>query len=225
MDPSKVQIEEGWKSVLLNEFEQDYFDGIKSHLLQCRQDYKVVYPPGRLIFNAFNLTPWNDLKVVILGQDPYHGPGEAMGLCFSVPESVKIPPSLVNIYKELHSDIGTTMPTHGNLTSWASQGVFLLNSMLTVEHKSPGSHRKIGWQRFTDAVIKTISDRKENVVFLLWGKFAQSKIELIDQMRHYVLTAAHPSPLARNAFSGCRHFSKTNDILKRLGKQEIDWQV
>ena len=225
MDPQNVKIESSWKDVLLDEFKKEYFDGIVDHLKRSKQEGHKIYPPGSLIFNAFELTPFSELKVVILGQDPYHNPGEAMGLCFSVPKSVRIPPSLKNIYKEIHQDIGLPIPDHGDLSSWAKQGVFLLNAMLTVEHKKAGSHKAIGWQQFTDAVIQCISDRKDSVVFLLWGRFAQSKKQLIDETRHYVLEAAHPSPLARNAFSGCAHFSKTNELLKNNGKQVIDWSV
>ena len=187
---------------------------------------KVVYPPGPLIFNAFNLTPFDKVKVVIIGQDPYHGPGEAMGLSFSVPKGVRIPPSLLNIFKEMEMDIGTTRPQHGDLTYWAEQGVFLLNAMLTVEHKTPGSHKRLGWQKFTDAVIKILSDSKENLVFFTLGaNFAQSKKALIDEMKHYVLEAAHPSPLARNAFFGCQHFSRTNELLQKNNLVPIDWQI
>ena len=225
MDPSKVQIHESWKSVLWEQFESPYFDGIKRALQEEKNNNNVIYPPGQLIFNAFNLTPFNKVKAVILGQDPYHGPGEAMGLCFSVPQGVRVPPSLKNIYKELYSDLGIEIPEHGDLTKWSEQGVFMLNAMLTVRHKSPGSHKAIGWQEFTDAVIQKISEEKNGVVFLLWGRFAQSKKTLIDEMKHYVLEAAHPSPLARNAFSGCKHFSKTNEILQSQGKTTIDWQI
>ncbi len=161
--------------------------------------------------------------MVILGQDPYHNLGEAMGLCFSVPKGVRVPPSLVNIYKEINADLGLPIPQHGDLTHWADQGVLLLNAMLTVEANQPASHQKIGWQTFTDAVIRRISEQKDGVVFLLWGRFAQGKKALIDEMRHYVLEAAHPSPLAGNAFSGCRHFSKTNDLLVKQGKTPVDW--
>ena len=225
MDPSKVQIESSWKKILWKEFEDPYFDGIKACLKEDKKNGKRIYPPGSLIFNAFNLTPFNKVKVVIIGQDPYHGPVEAMGLCFSVPKGIRIPPSLRNIYKEIKSDCNINMPEHGDLTSWADQGVFLLNAMLSVQHKSPGSHKNIGWQKFTDAVIKAISENKEGVIFLLWGRFAQGKRTLIDETRHYVLEAAHPSPLARNAFMGCGHFSKTNEILKSMGQDTIDWQI
>ena len=225
MDPAKVNIEPSWRTVLADEFQKSYFDLIKETLVKERKQGYKIYPPGPLIFRAFELTPFERVRVVIIGQDPYHNPGEAMGLCFSVPEGVRVPPSLNNIYKELEADVGFEIPRHGNLTNWAHQGVFLLNAMLTVRHKTAGSHKNIGWQLFTDAVIKKLSDQRENLIFLLWGKFAQSKISLIDQLKHYVLTAAHPSPLARNAFSGCKHFSKTNHILGQLGYTEMNWQL
>lgn len=218
-----VQIEESWKQALADEFQQPYFAAIKDFLTREKQAGKKIYPPGPLIFNAFNHTPFDKVNVVILGQDPYHNPGEAMGLCFSVPKGVRVPPSLVNIYKEINADLGLPIPAHGDLTSWADQGVLLLNAMLTVEANKPASHQKIGWQTFTDAVIRRISERREGVVFLLWGRFAQGKKALIDEMRHYVLEAAHPSPLAGNAFSGCRHFSRTNEILEKQGKKPIEW--
>ncbi len=218
-----VQIEASWKEALADEFQQPYFTAIKSFLVAEKRAGKTIYPPGPLIFNAFNHTPFDKVKVVILGQDPYHNPGEAMGLCFSVPKGVRVPPSLVNIYKEINADLGLPIPQHGDLTPWADQGVLLLNAMLTVEANQPASHQKIGWQTFTDAVIRRISEQKDGVVFLLWGRFAQGKKALIDEMRHYVLEAAHPSPLAGNAFSGCRHFSKTNDLLVKQGKTPVDW--
>jgi len=220
-----VQIEESWKRILADEFQQPYFAAIKAFLVQEKKAGKVIYPPGPLIFNAFNTTPFDQVKVVILGQDPYHNPGEAMGLCFSVPRGVRIPPSLVNIFKEIERDLGLPMPKHGDLTSWAKQGVLLLNAMLTVEAGKPTSHQKIGWQTFTDAVIRRISDLKEGVVFLLWGNFAKGKKALIDEMRHYVLTAAHPSPLAGDGFLGCGHFSRTNEILQKQGLVPIDWSL
>ncbi|MBT8190511.1 MAG: uracil-DNA glycosylase [Bacteroidia bacterium] len=225
VDPSKVQIDVSWKKVLWKEFESAYFDRIKINLTEDKNKGKTIYPPGPLIFNAFNLTPFEKVKVVIIGQDPYHGPGEAMGLCFSVPKSIRIPPSLRNIFKELVDDCGISMPEHGDLTAWAKQGVFLLNAMLTVQHKSPGSHKNIGWQQFTDGVIRLLSEHKKGIIFLLWGKFAQGKRELIDEMKHHVLEAAHPSPLARNAYMGSAHFSKTNEILKSAGQDTIDWQI
>ena len=225
MDPAKVQIEPSWRSVLEESFNSDYFDQIVLFLKTEKRNGKVIYPPGSLIFNAFNTTKFDDLKVVILGQDPYHGPGQAMGLSFSVPRNIAIPASLKKIYKELYEDLGINPAMHGDLTKWAEQGVFLLNAMLTVEHRQPGSHKKIGWQAFTDAVIQTISDKKEGVVFLLWGNFARSKRKLINTEKHYILEAAHPSPLAGNAFLGCKHFSKTNQILDRLNKGPIDWDL
>ena len=218
-----VQIEESWKQVLNDEFQQPYFAAIKQFLVQAKQEKKTIYPPGPLIFNAFNKTPFDAVKVVILGQDPYHNPGEAMGLSFSVPKGVRTPPSLVNIYKEINRDLGLPIPPHGDLTHWAEQGVLLLNAMLTVEAKQPASHQKIGWQTFTDAVIRRLSEQKEGVVFLLWGKFAQSKKALIDQTKHYVFEAAHPSPLAGDAFQGCGHFSSANEVLVKQGKTPIDW--
>lgn len=225
MDASQVNIEPSWKEALQAEFQKPYFDQIKSLLVQEKQSGNVVYPPGGLIFKAFELAPFDKVKVVILGQDPYHNPGEAMGLCFSVPKDKRVPPSLKNIYKEINEDLGIPPATHGDLTQWANQGVFLLNAMLTVRHKSPGSHKKIGWQTFTDAVIKTLSDHRNGLVFLLWGRFAQSKSPLIDQFKHHVLQAAHPSPLARNAFAGCKHFSRTNDLLRGMNLSPIDWKI
>ena len=185
----------------------------------------TVYPPGGQIFRAFELTPLQDVKVVILGQDPYHGPGQAMGLSFSVPDGVPAPPSLKNIFKEIETDLGVPMSGRPNLEAWARQGVLLLNAILTVRGGVPASHSRIGWQEFTDAVIRTVSDRCDGVVFLLWGRFAQSKIPLIDASRHHILTAAHPSPLAGGAFFGCRHFSQTNQILVGEGKTPIQWQL
>jgi len=223
MQPSQVQIEPSWKAALANAFEQPYFDAIKAFLVQERQAGKEIYPPGPLIFNAFNHTPFDQVKVVILGQDPYHGPGEAMGLCFSVPRGVRTPPSLVNIFKEIQSDIGTLPPGDGDLTRWADQGVLLLNAILTVERGKAASHQKIGWETFTDSVIRTISEQRNGVVFLLWGKFAQSKKPLIDASKHHVLEAAHPSPLAGGAFFGCKHFSRTNALLQQQGLAGIVW--
>ncbi len=222
---TNVQIEEGWKQALAEEFQKPYFAEIKAFLLAKKQADKTIYPPGALIFNAFNQTPFDAVKVVILGQDPYHNPGEAMGLCFSVPRGVKTPPSLVNIYKEIKTSLGIEPPAHGDLTAWAKQGVLLLNAMLTVEASQPASHQKIGWQTFTDAVIRSISEQKEGVVFLLWGNFARSKKALIDEFKHYVLESAHPSPLAGNAFQGCGHFSRTNEMLEKQGKAPIDWSL
>lgn len=219
----EVRIEESWKAVLREEFGKDYFARIAAFLHQEKREGKTIYPPGPLIFNAFQLTPFDKVKVVILGQDPYHGPGQAHGLSFSVQDGVALPPSLQNIYKEIAADIGTIPPASGNLERWARQGVFLLNSVLTVRAGSPTSHSSIGWQTFTDAVIKTISDRKECVVFMLWGNYAHSKKPLIDSNKHLILEAAHPSPLARGAFFGCRHFSKANNFLIASGQTPIAW--
>ena len=220
-----VKIHKSWKAVVADEFDQPYFSNIKKALVEDKDNDVKVYPPGSLIFNAFNTTPFDQVKVVIIGQDPYHGPGQAMGLSFSVPRSQKIPASLRNVYKELKTDVGVDPPNHGDLTKWAKQGVFLLNAILTVKHKSPGSHKSIGWARFTDAVIKKISSEKEGVIFLLWGNYAKSKKELINQLKHHVLEAVHPSPLAGNAFLGNQHFSKTNKILKKAGLSPIDWSL
>jgi uracil-DNA glycosylase len=221
----EVQIEKSWKKVLNEEFEKDYFQEIRDFLYKEKEKGKRIYPPGSLIFNAFNLTPFDQVKAVIIGQDPYHGPGQAMGLCFSVPRGIPLPASLKNIYSELHQDLQIPVAGHGDLTRWAKQGVFLLNAMLTVEHRKPGSHKSIGWTTFTDAVIERLSKEKEGLVFLLWGRFARSKVALIDEMKHFVLESAHPSPLAGNAFFGNHHFSKTNEILTRQGKTPIDWSL
>lgn len=222
-----VQMEASWKEVLKNEFTKPYFLQIFTFLKIEHNANKIIYPPQHLIFNAFNKTPYNNLKVVILGQDPYHNPGQAHGLSFSVPEGVKPPPSLVNIYKEIQKDLDITMPSgYGNLTKWANQGVLLLNAMLTVNANEPASHSKIGWMNFTDGVIKKISDEKKGVVFLLWGKFAQERQMLIDENKHFVLKAAHPSPFSANrGFLGCKHFSKTNGLLMKQSLAPIDWQI
>ncbi|MEZ4907369.1 MAG: uracil-DNA glycosylase [Saprospiraceae bacterium] len=225
METKKIEIESSWKEVLKDEFEKEYFDQIKNHILDDRNNGKKIFPPGKLIFNAFNLTPFDKTKVVIIGQDPYHGYGQAMGLCFSVPRNIPRPASLLNIYKEMNRDLAIPIATHGDLTNWAKQGVLLLNAILTVVEKSPGSHSKIGWQEFTDKVIKKISEQKEGIIFLLWGNFAKNKKVLIDQTKHFVLESAHPSPLAGNAFQGNGHFSKTNELLIRQGKEPIDWNV
>lgn len=221
-----VKIEPEWKEALKTEFTKPYFLQITTFLRSEKMAGKTIYPPGSLIFNAYNTTPINEVKAVILGQDPYHGPGQAHGLCFSVSTGVPPPPSLVNMYKELNSDIGMPIPSHGNLTKWAEQGVFLLNASLTVQAASPMSHAKIGWAEFTDATIKKISELKKHVVFLLWGKFAQEKQSLIDETKHLVLKAAHPSPLsAHNGFIGCKHFSKTNEYLVKNGLTPVDWTL
>ncbi len=220
-----VKMEASWKAVLKHEFSKPYFLQVVAHLKTEKATGAVVYPPGSLIFNAFNTTPFDQVKVVILGQDPYHGAGQAHGLSFSVPDGVAPPPSLVNIYKELNKDIGMPIPKTGNLTKWAEQGVFLLNAMLTVRANEPASHQKIGWMDFTDAVIRKISDEKEGVIFLLWGKFAQEKQVLIDETKHHVLKAAHPSPFsADKGFFGCKHFSKTNELLSKQNKTPIKWE-
>ena len=207
IDPADVRIEPGWKAHLQTEFSKPYFAGIKQFLADEKARGKVVFPPGPLIFNAFDQTPFEKVKVVILGQDPYHGPGQAMGLCFSVPREIPVPASLKNIFKEINRDLGLPIPRHGDLTSWTTQGIFLLNAILTVEKNQAGSHSKIGWHLFTDAVIKTLSDHRNGLIFLLWGNYARSKKPLIDPQRHTILEAAHPSPLARDAFKGCSHFS------------------
>ncbi|MBO6160166.1 MAG: uracil-DNA glycosylase [Bacteroidales bacterium] len=220
-----VRMEQSWKEALQSEFEKPYFAALVRTLHAEKAAGERIYPPGRDIFKAFELTPVDQVKVVILGQDPYHGPGQAMGLCFSVPDSVPAPPSLKNIFREIETDCGVRMSGNPNLEPWARQGVLLLNAILTVRAGAPASHGAIGWQTFTDAVIRYISTHLEGVVFLLWGNFARSKRELIDTTRHHVLEAAHPSPLARGAFFGCRHFSKTNEILLAEHKTPIDWQL
>jgi uracil-DNA glycosylase len=222
----QVKIEDSWKEVLRDEFKKPYFKQIVEHIKTEKEQGKTIYPPGSLIFNAFKHTPVDKVKVVILGQDPYHGPGQAMGLSFSVPRGVQPPPSLVNIFKELSDDVGIPIPKHGDLTSWADQGVMLLNASLTVRKAEPMSHSKIGWHIFTNCVISKISELKDNVVFLLWGKFAQEKKELIDTKTHHILKAAHPSPLsANNGFLGCKHFSKTNTYLMKQGLDPINWAL
>ncbi len=220
-----VKIEQTWKDALAPEFGKPYFEQLVRFLHQEKDAGQVIYPPGGAIFRAFDLTPVNQVKVVILGQDPYHGPGQAMGLSFSVPDGVPAPPSLKNIFKEIEDDLGVKMSGRPNLEKWARQGVLLLNAVLTVRAGQPTSHGAIGWQQFTDAVISYLSANREGIVFLLWGRFAQEKATLIDSSRHHVLLAAHPSPLARGAFFGCRHFSKTNQILLSEGKTPIDWQL
>lgn len=222
-----VQIESSWKEVLKNEFTKPYFLQIVTFLKTEKAAGKTIYPPGPLIFNAFNQTPFTKTRVVIIGQDPYHGPGQAHGLSFSVQNGVKPPPSLVNIFKEIQADIGVAMPQgYGNLTKWAEQGVLLLNAALTVRAGEPFSHANFGWADFTNSVIEKISSEKEGVIFLLWGKFAQEKQQLIDETKHVVLKAAHPSPFsADKGFFGCKHFSKTNEILVKQGSSPIDWKL
>lgn len=219
-----VKIESGWKEALSNEWEKPYFNRLREFLKAEKAAGYKVFPPGNLIFNAFDTTPFDQVKAVIIGQDPYHGMGQAMGLSFSVPMGVRIPPSLRNIYKELHDDVGMTIPTHGDLTKWAEQGVLMLNSMLTVRAGQAGSHQKKGWEEFTSAAINMLNRDREGLVFLLWGRYAQAKGAIIDTSKHKVLKAPHPSPLARG-FNGCRHFSQANDYLKAQGKEPIDWQV
>ena len=220
-------MEPSWKAVLKNEFTKPYFQQVVTFLKTEKAAGKIIYPPGALFFNAFNQTPFSKLKVVILGQDPYHGPGQAHGLSFSVPNGIKPPPSLVNIFKEIQSDIGIAMPLqYGNLTRWAEQGVLLLNAALTVRANEPFSHANFGWADFTNAVIQKISDEKNGIIFLLWGKFAQEKQILIDETKHFVLKAAHPSPFsAHTGFFGCKHFSKTNELLVKQGLLPIDWKL
>jgi len=223
---SDVKIEASWKVALASEFDKPYFQSLAQHLRNEKAQGKVIYPPGPLIFNAFNSTPFDQVKVVIIGQDPYHNPGQAMGLSFSVPRGIKVPPSLRNIYQELHSDLGIAKPSHGDLSAWAKQGVFLLNAMLTVEKGKPASHHKIGWQFFTDAAIEALSRKREHLVFMLWGAFAQHKAALIDQRKHLILKSAHPSPFsADRGFFGNRHFSQANAYLASHGQPTIDWQI
>ncbi|HOK60151.1 MAG: uracil-DNA glycosylase [Tenuifilum sp.] len=221
----KPQIEETWKNVLMDEFKKDYFIKLKEFLVEEKKKY-TVYPPGSQIFAAFNHTPFNSVKVVILGQDPYHGPGQAHGLCFSVPKGTPAPPSLQNIFKEINSDLGLPIPNHGNLEKWAKQGVLLLNATLTVRANQAGSHQNKGWETFTDAAIKALSDQHKGLVFILWGNYAQAKTCIIDTNKHFILTAPHPSPLsASRGFFGCKHFSKTNRLLTSISKEPIDWSL
>lgn len=218
------KIEQSWRKALEAEFSAPYIKELKKKLVEEMKRGIVLYPSGKNIFNAFNLTPFDKVKVVILGQDPYHGQGQARGFSFSVPNGVKPPPSLVNIFKEVESDLGVKMPEGGNLKGWARQGVLLLNAILTVRAGNPASHRGIGWEKLTDAAIKALSDKREHIVFLLWGKFAQEKETLIDASRHLILKASHPSPYSANSgFFGCKHFSKTNEYLIRTGQTPIDW--
>ncbi len=222
---NQVAIAESWKPVLQQEFDKPYFEVLIGFLKQEKAAGKTIFPPGPQIFAAFDYTAFNDVRVVIIGQDPYHGQGQAHGLCFSVNKGIAVPPSLQNMYKELKSDInGFEIPNHGDLSHWAKQGVLMLNATLTVEKDKAGSHQGKGWEEFTDAVIKAVSTQKENVVFILWGKFAQSKARLIDNTKHLILMAAHPSPFsAYNGFFGCKHFSKTNDYLKQHQLPIVNW--
>lgn len=221
-----VKIEESWKQVLKDEFDKPYFQQIVAFIKTEKTAGKIIYPPGQLIFNAFSKTPFAKVEVVLLGQDPYHNKGQAHGLSFSVPPGVQPPPSLINIFKELKADIGIQIPATGDLESWATQGVLLLNASLSVRQNEPGSHSKIGWLRFTDTVIEKLSEQKKGIIFLLWGKFAQEKQSLIDETKHFVLKAAHPSPFsADKGFFGCRHFSKTNELLVKQNKEPINWKL
>ncbi|TXF91473.1 uracil-DNA glycosylase [Neolewinella aurantiaca] len=223
---ANVKIEASWKEALSEEFSKPYFKILTDFLKAEKAANKAIYPPGPLIFNAYNTTPIDEVKVVILGQDPYHNPGQAMGLSFSVPKGTRIPPSLRNINQELNTSLGLPVPDHGDLTKWAEQGVFLLNAMLTVERNQPGSHQRSGWQFFTDASIKAISQQRENVVFMLWGAFAGKKAVLVDKQKHLVLQSPHPSPFsAHKGFFGNNHFQQANDYLVKHGKSPIDWRV
>lgn len=221
-----VKIEKSWKEVLKEEFDKSYFQQIVTFIKMEKAAGKIIYPPGQLIFNAFYKTPFDEVKVVLLGQDPYHNKGQAHGLSFSVPRGVPLPPSLINIFKELKADIGIEIPDNGDLENWATQGVLLLNASLSVRQNEPGSHSKIGWLQFTDNVIEKLSEQKKGIVFLLWGKFAQDKQSIIDETKHFVLKAAHPSPFsADKGFFGCRHFSKTNELLTAQNKKPINWKL
>ncbi len=225
MEKIKPQIENSWQEILANEFNAPYFHELKQFLIVEKKNY-TIYPRGNQIFTAFNLTPFNKVKTVIIGQDPYHGAGQAHGLCFSVAKGIKKPPSLVNIFKEIRDDLGYEIPENGNLESWAEQGVLLINATLTVRASQAGSHQNKGWEEFTDAVISKLSEQKENLIFLLWGNFAIAKKELIDQNKHHILTSTHPSPFsAHRGFLGCKHFSKTNELLSEMNKTPINWQI
>lgn len=226
MSPEQVKLEPSWKQHLLPQFQADYMQQLRQFLVQQKQAGKVIYPKGEEYFNAFNLTPFDQVKVVIIGQDPYHGPGQAHGLCFSVQQGVAFPPSLQNIFKEIHADLGLPIPRNGCLTHWAEQGVLLLNAVLTVEQSKAAAHQGKGWEQFTDAAIKELNDQREGIVFLLWGSYAQKKGQIIDPKKHCVLKAPHPSPLsAHRGFFGCRHFSKANQYLESIGQTPIDWTV
>ena len=224
MTNREIDLHPSWLNLLQSEFEQPYMQKLSDFLRNEKAQGKTIYPAGNDIFNALNTTPLNQVRVVILGQDPYHGPDQAHGLSFSVPKGIRIPPSLLNIYKEISSNLNLPMPSHGNLEHWANQGVLLLNSVLTVEHSKAASHQNHGWERFTDAVIKRINDNCEHIVFLLWGSYAQKKGQVINREKHLALTAPHPSPLsAHRGFLGCQHFSKTNHYLQQHCLTTIDW--
>jgi uracil-DNA glycosylase len=225
MEKIHPNIEDSWRQALENEFDKPYFSELKAFLVEEKKRFRV-FPPGPMIFNAFNQTPFERVKVVLLGQDPYHGLGQAHGLCFSVPRGVAKPPSLVNIFKELENDLGIPAPSHGNLTGWAQQGVLLLNATLTVRENQAGSHQGKGWELFTDAAIAALSANREGIIFVLWGNYAISKRSLIENSKHFVLTAPHPSPLsASRGFFGCRHFSRINNLLRQMHIDEINWQL
>lgn len=225
MSSLEPKIHQSWLEVLLSEFSQPYFKGLRDYLMEEKRQ-NTVYPPGGKIFAAFNHTPFDLVKAIIIGQDPYHGPGQANGLSFSVSPEVNPPPSLKNIFKELQADLGHNIPTNGDLTHWANEGVLMLNTVLTVRHKEPASHRNKGWENFTDAVIHKISEQKTGLVFILWGKFAQSKKELIDGNKHHIIESAHPSPYsANNGFFGSKPFSRCNDYLKKINQEPIDWKL
>jgi uracil-DNA glycosylase len=218
-------IEESWKNILANQFNASYFAQLKAFLVAEKSQHQI-FPPGSQIFNAFNFTPFDQVKVVLLGQDPYHGPGQAHGLCFSVPDGIAKPPSLQNILKELNSDLGIPVTQSGNLEKWAKQGVLLLNATLTVRAHQAGSHQNKGWETFTDAAIKALADQREHLVFILWGNYAQAKESLIDSSKHLILKTVHPSPMSvTRGFFGCKHFSKTNDYLRKHNIKEIDWRI
>ena len=226
VDQGTVKLDPSWLAILGNEFDQPYMQRLRQFLQQQKDSGKVIYPPGSQWFSAFNNTPFDQVRVVILGQDPYHGPNQAHGLCFSVFPGVKVPPSLANMYKELADDLGVVQPSHGCLTSWAKQGVLLLNATLTVEQANAGAHQDKGWETFTDQAIRALNDQREGIVFLLWGSYAQKKGAFIAQSRHLVLKSVHPSPLsAYRGFLGCKHFSATNQYLQQQGQPAIDWQL
>lgn len=220
----EIKLESSWKLRLQDEFDLPYMAGLRQYLLDRKRNGATIYPPGKLIFNALDSTPFDQVKIVILGQDPYHGPGQAHGLCFSVPEGVAVPPSLLNVYKEIESDLGLSRPVSGNLQAWAEQGILLLNAVLTVERGHASAHQGKGWEKFTDRVVAELNAGRENLVFLLWGSYAMKKGAIIDRERHLVLTAPHPSPLsAHRGFFGCRHFSKSNAWLESHGINPVRW--